>query len=117
MYSGDDLAEEVVMAEPHRRDASPHRRPEAPASQPLIGTAMLRSALVIASLLLACRAAGMDGDVVLPAFEAVEAMPLTERIVRVHVVEGHVDYAGKGKTHDKDLLVYKPLDVAAAADP
>lgn len=48
----------------------------------------------------------------------VEALPLTERIVMIHVDEGHVVHHVRGKKRDEgERAVVKPLDVAAACRP
>lgn len=53
-----------------------------------------------------------------PAFDQVEVLPLTERIVMVHVKEGHVLHHRKGQKRDEgEKVVLTPLDVQAASRP
>jgi endoglucanase len=50
--------------------------------------------------------------------QAAEALPLTERILMVHVKEGHVVHHVKGKKRDEgERVVLKQLDVEAAGKP
>ena len=50
-----------------------------------------------------------------PAFDLVEALPLTERIVMVHVKEGHAVHHQRGEQRsDHEAVILTPLDVAAA---
>jgi len=50
-------------------------------------------------------------------FESVEAMPLTERIAVVHVVEGHVVHHKRGQKREEEYVVLLPLDTAVASRP
>lgn len=47
-------------------------------------------------------------------FELAEALPLTERIVMVHIVEGRVLHHQRGQKRDSERVEILPLDVAAA---
>jgi len=50
-----------------------------------------------------------------PAFDRVEALPLTDRILMIHVKEGHVVHHHKGQKRDEgEKVVLLPLDTAAA---
>lgn len=51
-----------------------------------------------------------------PAMDLVEAMPLTERIIMVHVDEGHVVHHVKGQKRGEERVVATPLDVVAAGN-
>ncbi len=53
----------------------------------------------------------------LSAFDLVEARPLTERIIVVHVDEGHVQFHQKGQKRTDDRMVMTPFDAAAVARP
>ncbi len=51
-----------------------------------------------------------------PGFDLLEVLPLTDRIVMVHVKEGHVIHHRKGqKRDDGEKVVLTPLDAAAAS--
>jgi endoglucanase len=50
-----------------------------------------------------------------PAMDLVEALPLTERVIMVHLDEGHVIHHGKGQKRNEESVVATPLDVAAAS--
>lgn len=49
-----------------------------------------------------------------PAYDLVEVLPLTERVVMVHVDEGHVVHHVKGQKRNQEKVVATPLDVGAA---
>jgi hypothetical protein len=49
-----------------------------------------------------------------PAMDLVEALPLTERIVMIHVDDGHVIHHVKGQKRNQERVVATPLDLAAA---
>jgi endoglucanase len=49
------------------------------------------------------------------AYDLVEALPLTERVVLVHVDEGHVLHHTKGQKRSEESVVLTQLDVAAAS--
>jgi endoglucanase len=49
-----------------------------------------------------------------PAMDLVEALPLTERIIMIHVDEGHVVHHVKGQKRNEERVVATPLDVTAA---
>src|SRR5687768_14457852 len=50
--------------------------------------------------------------------QSAEALPLTDRVLMVHVKEGHVVHHVKGKKRDEgERVVLKPLDVDAAGRP
>lgn len=51
-----------------------------------------------------------------PAMDVVEALPLTERIIMVHVDEGHVVHHKKGQKRGEERVVATPLDIAAAGN-
>lgn len=51
------------------------------------------------------------------AMDLVEALPLTERVLMVHVDEGHVEHHVKGQKRSQEKVVATPLDVAAAGAP
>ena len=71
---------------------------------------MNRAAALLIPLLLWAFAA------VAPAFDLVEALPLTERIVMVHIKEGHALHHQRGQQRtDRESVVLAPLDVAAAS--
>src|SRR5687767_4894566 len=48
----------------------------------------------------------------------VEVLPLTDRILMVHVKEGHAVHHAKGRKRDEgEKIVLTPLDVASACRP
>src|ERR1700759_5583629 len=50
------------------------------------------------------------------AFDLVEALPLTERIVMVHIKEGHAVHHQKGESRDHgEKIVLTQLDTTAAS--
>ena len=51
------------------------------------------------------------------AMDLVEALPLTERVVMIHLDEGHVEHHGKGQKRNQEKVIATPLDVAAATAP
>ena len=51
------------------------------------------------------------------AMDLVEALPLTERVLMVHVDEGHVEYHGKGQKRSEEKVIATALDVTAASAP
>lgn len=50
-------------------------------------------------------------------FELAEALPLTERVVMIHIVEGRVIHHQRGQKRDSERVEILPLDVAAASQP
>src|SRR5882724_7407306 len=53
-----------------------------------------------------------------PAFDLAEALPLTDRILMIHVKEGHAVHHRKGQKRDEgERIVLMPLDAAAASRP
>ena len=48
------------------------------------------------------------------AMDVVEALPLTERVIMVHLDEGHVEHHVKGQKRNQEKVIATPLDVAAA---
>jgi hypothetical protein len=52
-----------------------------------------------------------------PPPDLVELLPLTERWLAVHVVEGHVEHHTKGQKRSQERVVASPLDAARAARP
>jgi hypothetical protein len=62
------------------------------------------------AILLACAGGGWTMDLA-------EALPLSERIVMVHLDDGHVVHHGKGQKRSAERVVATPVDVAAATPP
>jgi len=53
-----------------------------------------------------------------PGLEVAEALPLTERILMIHVKEGHAVHHQKGQKRDEgEKIILMPLDTAAASRP
>lgn len=52
----------------------------------------------------------------LAAYDLVEALPLTERVVMVHVDEGHVIHHTKGQKRSNERVEATPLDVSKAVN-
>lgn len=48
------------------------------------------------------------------AAELVDALPVTERIVLLHMDEGHVQHHGLGQPRNQEVVVIDPLDVVVA---
>ncbi len=46
--------------------------------------------------------------------DLVEALPLTERVLMVHIDDGHVEHHIKGQKRNQEKVIATPLDVAAA---
>jgi hypothetical protein len=69
---------------------------------------------VFAPLFVAAVAAGPG---VARAGEIKEVLPLTDRILMVHVDEGHVIHHISGQPRSQEKVVISPLDVAAASKP
>lgn len=67
-------------------------------------------------LLLACAAVLCAADAPRP-FDLIEALPLTERIAMVHMVEGHAVHHRLGQKRGESHVELTPLDVVAAAKP
>ncbi|HLF92216.1 MAG TPA: hypothetical protein VJB14_02045, partial [Planctomycetota bacterium] len=49
-----------------------------------------------------------------PAPDLVELLPLTDRRLAVHVVDGHVEHHGKGQKRSQEKVVAVALDTARA---
>ena len=56
-------------------------------------------------------------SLVLAGPELVEALPLTDRIVMLHLDEGHVVHHGGGMARSDERVIASPLDTAAASRP
>lgn len=53
----------------------------------------------------------------LAAVERVEVLPLTDRIVMVRIVDGHVVHHGIGQKRDQERVVVEPVNLATATAP
>src|SRR5437868_2585146 len=71
---------------------------------------------MIACTILALLLLSPDGDP--PAMEVAEALPLTDRILMVHLKEGHAVHHRKGQKRDEgEKVILMALDPAAACRP